>query len=315
MNWRIKARIQNAVAMLPPSVSYPAYYWMQRRFGGLRRIDPVKGFRKFVNACQRLEQVGATPVDGEFLEVGTGRQVTMPIAYWLCGARGTTTVDLNPYLKEELVRESLDYLSAHAGEIRALFGKWLHEDRFGELLNFTKRPWHLAGLLDLCCIRYIAPGDAGSLHVPSGSFDFQISFNVFEHVTPSALRSILREGNRVLKRNGLFVHRVDYSDHFSHSDKSISAINFLRYDAEKWRRLAGNRYMYMNRLRVDDFEDLFREVDHEILLVDSDVDPSVESMLERGGFELDAAFRDKPLQVLATTGSWFITRRIGSHPH
>ena len=51
---------------------------------------------------------------------------------------------------------------------------------------------------------------------------------------------------------------VDYSDHFSHSDQTISSINFLRYSDDEWQRYAGNRYMYMNRLRHDDVLALFR---------------------------------------------------------
>ncbi|HET8692567.1 MAG TPA: class I SAM-dependent methyltransferase [Steroidobacteraceae bacterium] len=309
MNWRMKARIQNAVARLPESVSYPAYYWIQRRFGGLRRVDPLKGFRKFLNAAERLERVGASPVGAEFLEVGTGRQVNTPLAAWLCGARGITTVDLNPYLKEELVRDCVASIARRAEEVRGLLGKRLHPGRLEALLDLAGRPWRFGELLELCAIRYRAPADAGRLDIPDGSHDFHVSFNVFEHVSPAALGAILREGNRVLRESGLFVHRVDYSDHFSHKDPSISPVNFLQYSAEEWQRIAGNRFMYMNRLRVDDFMELFREAGHDIVLVDSDVSASVEALLDRGDLVLDAGFRQKSRQVLATTGSWFVTRR------
>ena len=305
----MKARIQNAVARLPESVSYPAYYWIQRRFGGLRRVDPLKGFRKFLNAAERLERVGASPVGAEFLEVGTGRQVNTPLAAWLCGARGITTVDLNPYLKEELVRDCVASIARRAEEVRGLLGKRLHPGRLEALLDLAGRPWRFGELLELCAIRYRAPADAGRLDIPDGSHDFHVSFNVFEHVSPAALAAILREGNRVLREGGLFVHRVDYSDHFSHKDPSISPVNFLQYSAEEWQRIAGNRFMYMNRLRVDDFEALFREAGHEILVADSDVNADVAALLRRGGLTLDGDFRGKPLEVLATTGTWFVTRR------
>jgi SAM-dependent methyltransferase len=309
LNWRLKARVQNAVARLPESVSYPAYYWIQRRFGGLRHVDPIKGFRKFVNAAERLERVGASPVGAEILEIGTGRQINTPLAAWLCGAGSITTVDLNPYLKEELVRESIGRIARRVDEIRALLGPRLQPDRLEALVGLAGGSWRLGELLELCRIRYLAPADAGRLDVPEGSYDFHLSFNVFEHVTPAALAAILREGNRVLREGGLFVHRVDYSDHFSHKDPSISPVNFLQYSAKEWDRIAGNRFMYMNRLRVDDFLQLFRDAGHDILVAESDVNREVEALLAGGGFTLAREFRAKPAQVLATTGSWFVTRR------
>ena len=309
MNWRLKSRIQNAAALLPPSFSYAAYYWMQRRFGGLRRVDPITGFRKSLDACQRLDQVGASPVGGAFLEIGTGRHVNTPLAWWLFGARSITTVDLNLYLKEELVRESLDYVRRNTDKVRELLGPRVHEDRLSILVDFTKGSWCLAELLEFCGIRYIAPGNACNLDLPPATYDFHMSFNVFEHIPPQTLRAILHEGDRLLKSAGVFVHRIDYSDHFSHTDKSICAINFLQFSAEEWHRIAGNRYMYMNRMRVDDFIELFQDMRHEILLSDSHEDPVVEAILRRGELKLDSAFSGKPQKVLATTGSWFLTRR------
>ena len=121
------------------------------------------------------------------------------------------------------------------------------------------------------------------------------------------MEAILREGNRILKKTGIFVHRIDYSDHFSQADKSISQINFLQYSIDEWRTIAGNKYMYVDRLRVDDFCELFHEAGHEILLIDSDEDASVRELLKRGDFKLDKQFVDKSEEVLATTGSWVVT--------
>ena len=90
-----------------------------------------------------------------------------------------------------------------------------------------------------------------------------------------------------------FVYRVDYSDHFSHSDSSISAINFLQFSELKWDMLAGNRYMYMNRLRHDDFLDLFRQWGHSVLMEEPDVDREIVLTLKDTEFSVDDRFRDK----------------------
>ncbi|MFM6005613.1 MAG: methyltransferase domain-containing protein, partial [Sphaerospermopsis kisseleviana] len=93
-------------------------------------------------------------------------------------------------------------------------------------------------LLQFINVDYIAPGDASELSIPSNSIDFHTSYTVFEHIPPDIIKAIIKEGKRVLKSNGLFVHKIDYSDHFSHSDKSISAINFLQFSDSEWNRIA-----------------------------------------------------------------------------
>ena len=79
MHWRVKAFIQRTIASLPERVSYPAYYWVQRRFGSLRRPDPTKKLKRAVQAARFLAAAG-TDIEGKrFLELGTGRVVTVPL--------------------------------------------------------------------------------------------------------------------------------------------------------------------------------------------------------------------------------------------
>ena len=129
-------------------------------------------------------------------------------------------------------------------------------------------------------IEYIAPGDASKTRLPNACIDFQTSNAVsFEHILRSILVDIVKEGNRILRDCGLCVHRIDYSDHFSHTDKSISSINFLQYSDDEWDRYAGNRYMYMNRLRHDDYiTKLFGDNGQNILKMEPRIDANVNSV-------------------------------------
>ena len=83
------------------------------------------------------EDAGADPVGKTFFEIGAGRMVTIPTAYWLMGAEKTISVDLNPYLKEELVHEAVRYIAANREQVASLFGELLDEERFGRLLRFA----------------------------------------------------------------------------------------------------------------------------------------------------------------------------------
>jgi SAM-dependent methyltransferase len=308
MRWKLKAAVQNAVAKLPSDASYATYYWLQRRAGRLQRFNPTSRLRAGAEICERIEGCGRPITGKRFFEVGTGRAPLAPISFWLLGAEETITVDLNPYLQAELVRTSLAYMDAHEGEIRQLYGDALRPDRWAELLRLARsgRPT-LEDLLDLCRIRYVAPGDAAATDLPDAHVDYHVSYTVFEHIPPDVLEAILREGNRIVRPGGLFVHCIDYSDHFSHSDPTISAINFLQYDDRVWARYAGNRYMYMNRLRHDDFLDLFARVGHQVIQEEPATDERCREILSGGSFPLDDRFRAKAVETLAIRGCWMTT--------
>lgn len=313
MHWKAKATLQNAVARLPAGSSYATYYWLQRHFGGLRRINPAARLRAGIETWRQIEKLGRDPFDKTFFEVGTGRVPMTPLAYWLMGAGRVITVDLNPYLKAELTRECLQYIAYHAEDIRAMFGSLLNRKRFEALLYLQRQDgFDLQQLLDLCQITYIAPGDAARTGLGADEIDFHTSFNVFEHIPRAVLLAILDEGNRIIRRTGLFVHRVDYSDHFSHSDTRISPINFLQYSDEQWAHYADNRYMYMNRLRHDDFLALFESARHSILAAEPTIDAPSLQLLRDGGLSVDARFGGKTEEVLATTEAWIVcARRLG----
>jgi len=236
----------------------------------------------------------------------------LPLGLWLLGAARVTTVDLNPYLRHDLVMEDIASIVSDRRRLAACFlDLQIDASRLDRLAALSASGPSLEEVLESCNITYISPGDARNMDLPAGSIDLQVSFNVLEHIPPSELRAILCEGTRLLSSRGLAIHRVDYSDHFSHTDATISSINFLQYDDHAWNRFADNRYMYMNRLRVDDVEALFSDAELNILSVDSTVDEHARTILDDPSFEIAARFRDKPREILATIDSW-ITARPGA---
>jgi len=312
MHWKLKSKIQNAISILPSAVSYEAYYWVQRNLGGLRQVVPTKRFIAAIETWKRIQNQECSPTGKVFLEVGTGRVPLVPIGYWLMGAERTITIDLNPYLKEELIAECLSYISENEDEILALFGSLIDKRRLNALVSFgSKSKLSVTEFLDLCQIIYIAPGDAANTGLPEQHIDFHTSYTVLEHIPPNVLADILREGNRIIKNNGLFIHRIDYSDHFSHSDKNISAINFLQYSDNEWAKCAGNRYMYMNRLRHDDFLALFESVGQQIVSVEPNIDQRSVELLKTKGLSLNDRFNSKSEKVLAISGAWIVTEKDG----
>lgn len=311
MHWKMKARIQHAISMLPASASYGAYYWVQRRFGSLKRWNPVCKLVAGIETCRRLEAHGSSPRGKVFFEVGTGRVPLAPLAFWLLGAERTVTIDLNPYLKEELIVDSLRFMAERRDEMASLFGPSLDHARLDEVLKFGRQPQpSMDEFFEMCGIQYIAPGDAADSGLPPNSVDVHTSYTVFEHIPPDVLRAILVEGNRITRDDGLFVHKIDFSDHFSHTDRRICAVNFLQFSDRQWERFAGNRFMYMNRLRHADYVQLFESVGQEVISTEPNTDVRSLESLRTGRVQVDHRFRTRSEEELAITWSWMTTRKL-----
>lgn len=299
MNWRSKARIQSAVAALP--MADAIYYAMQRTVGSLRRGrgNPVEWFEAAARLADWAESGGREVAGGRFLEVGTGRKIDLPLGLWLCGARGVVTVDLNRYLSAALVAESIEYVRAHREEVARSFGARAESPLFRErLARLAAFKGDMNALLRLTDIQYLSPADATSLPVEAGSFDFHVSYAVFEHIPAETIGGILAEARRLLAPGGLLLHIIDPSDHFSHDDGSITAINFLQFSEGEWSRLAGNRFMFHNRLRACQYREIFARAGVRVLRETEAVDePSLRALRE--GFPVSGEFGGFAHEALA----------------
>ena len=315
MKWRTKARLQNLIAGLPEPLADYCYFQMQRHFGNLRSPTPVK---PLTVGCQIAGAIHEQrPLTGmQIMEVGTGRSLALPILLWLLGAGSVTTVDVNRYLRPELVRSDLVYLRSNRAWLTGLLKPFGDANgavtgRLERLLELDLQlpaPALLDQVLQLCDIRYEAPADAVTLDIPKHSLDVHLSQAVLEHVPPDDLRRILAAAVRVLEPKGLCIHWIGPCDHFQHGDASISPVNCLRFSEEEWHRLSGNRFMYMNRLRASDYRVIFEESGLEILDFEGVVDRESLALIESGGLPLDGRFQDKTAEDLATTELLVVAR-------
>jgi SAM-dependent methyltransferase len=290
MNWRWKARLVKVIAALP--MSDAIYYRVQRCVGSLqpKRYDPSERLRAAAKMVHWAEELGYRIEGRSFLEVGTGRTLDIPLALWLCGAARVLTVDLNTYLAEQLTLESVAFLCSRRAETAAIFGELADRPLFNERLDQLRRfDGLLADLMRMTHIEYLAPTDAAHLSVPDRSIDFHISFTVLEHIPADIIASILKEAGRVLTPGGLLLHIIDPSDHFSHDDGSITAVNFLQFSDREWTRLAGNKFMYHNRLRAYEYVELFKRAGVRLIGQREAIDEQSLAVL-RNGFGLDQRF-------------------------
>ncbi|HEY0376149.1 MAG TPA: class I SAM-dependent methyltransferase [Pyrinomonadaceae bacterium] len=310
MNWKWKARVQRTIAMMP--LSDQIYYAMQRTVGSLKpgRSNPLEWFDAALSMVAWLKGAGARVEGRRFLEVGTGHYPNVPVGLWLCGAGEVVTVDLNTYLTDALCSQTVEFVRGNREAVAKAFGVEaeapLFQERLGQLAGLRGGAG-VRELLELAHIKYLAPADAAKLDFPDGSFDFHVSHAVFEHIPADTIAAILAEARRLLKPEGLLMHIIDPSDHFSHDDPSITAVNFLQFSDREWRRWAGNKFMYHNRLRASEYGELFGRAGVHILRQSEAVDePSLRAL--RNGFRLDEKFRQIGPEELAVSGLMLVGR-------
>jgi SAM-dependent methyltransferase len=294
--------------MLPSSLGQPIYYGLQRRFGALRQVDYYEHLRRASEVASVLHDQGL-PLERSFLEVGTGWVLGTPIGLWLAGASEIITVDLHHYLKEELVLGLLAYIAKHESALLPLY-PWVAPAELQRKCQVLAGCKSLAELWAAVPIRYTAPADATHLALPDASIDYHYSTNVLEHVPKVVLSGILAEARRLLRPNGRLVHIVDLSDHFAHDDPRIPAVNFLRFRPSIWGALAGNRFMYQNRLRLPQYQQLFEAAGLHIEWQRHVLDPVSLQLLQQKQAPVHGQFQEFTPEELAAT-FWVVLAGVG----
>ncbi len=302
MNWKIKALVQNSLSILPFGLGDSLHYRLQYSKGKLRpksMYDTAKAFYFMDRITKHRSEVSDVTV----FELGSGWALQIPLCLWLCGINKIITVDLNRHFRPEFTHEYISYWSENEEEFFKTAGKYaksaVFQERYGLLLEGASNP---EKLMSDAGIEYRSPYDARQTDLPTNSVDMYYSTNVLEHVPEQAIVEILKEQNRILKSDGIAVHRVNPGDHFSFFDSSISSVNFLKYSDFAWKLWAGNKFAYHNRLRFSDYLDLFRMAECEPFeVLEQAIDEKAFEELENN-FTIHSKFKGKSNKDLATLG-------------
>jgi hypothetical protein len=171
-------------------------------------------------------------------EFGAGKDIAQNIFLSTVVDR-QLVVDLFPMLDIKLVNKVIDSLSKKIN---------LRSDvnifSLNELNNYG--------------IDYRSPYDASKTELNSKSIDACISTNTLEHIPFESIKSIFIEIRRILKDTGIVSAKIDYSDHYAHTDSKITRLNFLNFSDFEWKKY-NHKCHYQNRLRHHEFKKLFNE--------------------------------------------------------
>ena len=235
------------------------------------------------------------------LEIGSGWFPVIPILYIILGAPRVVMSDLNRYMDDGTFRSARDYIRQNA-------------DRVADRLQID--PLHIVDVLEGANtladlgLDYRVPFDTRDQ--PSGSMDLITSRTVLEHIPADALAGLLPDWARLLSADGVMAHAIDMSDHFEHSDKTISRVNFLCFSARVW-RLINAASDYQNRLRHSDFLSLFARHNLDVLALKTDTDDRARRDLAR--LELAPPFDRMSPDDLAILTSYVVLKpKVSARP-
>lgn len=246
--WIGKAILQRTISDLK---LLPLYHVGQRVMGRLKNFSPAD---RLQYAGKLAADIGLDKLQGaRVVEIGTGWVPVVPMGLHLLGAGSIDTFDLSRHLQPELAVKSRLMLPMCVGELAQRAGAQVGDIQ-KRLAKMPRDSW--AEIAHHMRLSYRAPDDFRYSGIPDASVDVVYSNLVLEHIPPDVMWSILQECRRILKPGGVCWHNVDFTDHYSHTFRNLSPINFLRYGPKLW-RLASNDILYMNRMRRIDYIRLF----------------------------------------------------------
>ncbi|MEM1132712.1 MAG: methyltransferase domain-containing protein [Pseudomonadota bacterium] len=231
INWELKSLLFGILNRVPGNL----LYLTQKYVTGRSRVIAKEIKKEWLFHEQIINSRNARNV----IEFGAGKSLIQNL-YLTSTGINQVVVDLNKMVDFDQVNDAISELLKLGA---AIDGRSVHS--FQELKDVYK-------------IDYLAPVDMRNTHFEDDTFDLCISTNTMEHIPEADLAKICHELIRVLKPTGAISSKIDYSDHYAHTDKSITVHNFLQYSAKEWARHNHSNH-FQNRLRHGHYKRLFSD--------------------------------------------------------
>lgn len=225
------------------------------------------------------------------------------LLYYLAGAKHITLVDRQRLMDARL-------LAGVAKGLYNLYGGTIATGLHMELDEVQKKLMPTEGvsfdeLLASYNMDYRAPVDFSENAEGDEPFDLITSVDVMEHIPPEVLDRILQSCYTKLVEGGRMMHLIDHCDHWSFIDPKLSSVHFLKYGDRAMALLYHlNPLEYQNRLRHDDYVELFLDAGFSILNAATKVDEK--ALAELNTMKLNKKYMGREHRQLAITTSLLI---------
>jgi len=241
INWKLKAALYKILFIFKLE---KILFFIQKKITKRAKIDINETKHYWKHHLKYLRSYKSNNI----IEFGAGKSLEQNIYlnYQFDNNLSQTVIDLSYMLDINLFNEA--------------------NKQIAKLLNVNKKP-HVKNIDDirnLFSIQYFAPCDIKEIENKKMFFDACISSTTLEHLSLKQLSDTFLRLKKIIKKDGIISSLIDYSDHYSHTDRNIGPLNFLKFDQNEWKKF-NNLYFFQNRFRHQDYRNFFLKHNFEIL--------------------------------------------------
>jgi SAM-dependent methyltransferase len=304
MNWKTKHFFQSHFPKVLIDSGF--YYLLQKNFGGLKHFSINSKVDQGISLLEALHANNIEIQGKHTAEIGTGWVPIIPMLFAILGQSDCITCDVKNLLKNDLCIQAAEQFNRLGPYLSKKLPWAWGEETIESLRSFGSiRDSNL--LLKSLRISYFSDTYNPLRFIENASIDIFFSNETLEHIPCEQLPALLSEIWRALKPNGIMIHMVDCSDHYSFEDPSINRINFLRFTAKEWAHY-NNQFLFQNRLRPSDFREMMNAAGFSIEYWKQKVDSRAFSDIEN--FPVSFEFQNYSVEDICTSSFLVIARAI-----
>jgi len=295
MDFRYKSTLQKCFAHIPygHKLNFILQRYVAKSIPRSERVFNLKLQEAKLHHTNFIRHNKLERSNNRYFEFGAGWDLIIPIAMKALGYE-ITCIDVRRLSHKSLINDTLHRIKVHGRKHDISAPNW-------SSLNSIKELSQKIG------IDYLTPLDAKNTKLPDDSFSFISSTSVMEHIPSHDILAILGECYRLLLPGGILSVVIDYQDHWSYFDSSISIYNFLQYSDKQWPRY-NSSINYQNRLRHSDYLRLIEKTCFEIVQCNTLSPPkNQEEILQ--SLKLDNHFMDYSFDDLKISASTIVLRK------
>ena len=234
INWKIKSLLYRLLNFFK---LYKVLFFIQKKITKRSNIDLKEIAFYWQYHLKFLKENNSKTI----LEIGAGKSLAQNIflSYSFNQKIEQTLIDVSRMIDLDLFNKANDQISKLLGVNKLPSAKSIDDLKKNYNLN------------------YLAPMSLNQIIKNKLQFDACISSTTLEHLSEEDLNKTFLLLKKIIKKEGIISAAIDYSDHYSHTDKNIDKLNFLRFSNDEWDK-HNTPMLFQNRLRHQDYRKFFK---------------------------------------------------------